>query len=132
MSEKTCLACKHSFENIKKGDHSACMDCNSDRNMLTPIQSTDTEILARMDSPIVPAIAYECERDEVARLTSLLTRMSEVGDEIINSSPNCCYMHERWHNMTTDESGNYLVQDEVHAPDCPVTRWERLKKEMEG
>lgn len=130
MSEKTCLACKHSFVVVKAGDRSACLDCNADRNMHTPIQSTDTETLSHMHTAIVPAIVYECERDKVARLTSLLARMREVGDELLPEFEICGTLDNPKNKCQICRETWGIGADEIHTPDCPVTKWEEIKKEI--
>ncbi len=80
IERKACLTCKHSFTEIKKGDHSACLECNDDRNMHIPIQSTDTETILRIHDTVVPGAEYGsvcAERDELSAENAKLRKVLE-------------------------------------------------------
>ena len=81
---------------------------------------------------------YELAKQN-AKLRSLLARMSEVGDELAHYAMNrevddldntleyfCGYCYSETYKFSKDE------KTIPHSPDCPVTRWEDIKKEMEG
>lgn len=67
---------------------------------------------------------------ENARLCSLIQRMAEVGDELAKMTVSW----SEWGNGFECNCGSIPASKDIfpHAPDCPVAKWQELKKEMEG
>lgn len=70
--------------------------------------------------------------DEVTRLTSLLARMGEVGDELLPEFEICGTLDNPKNKCPICRETWGIGADEIHTPDCPVTKWAELRKEMEG
>lgn len=69
-------------------------------------------------------------QSEITRLRSLIQRMAEVGDELAKMTVSW----SEWGNGFECSCGAISTGKDLfpHAPDCPVARWQELKKEMEG
>lgn len=69
---------------------------------------------------------------EITSLTSLLARLGEVGDELAGLTISWDEGSQKYFCAHTDCHGAKHWNEVVHDDDCPVTKWDALKKEMEG
>lgn len=74
-------------------------------------------------------ITFDYFIQKIIRLHSLIDRMSAVGDELLQLRFHYDFDGHVWCGYC-ESSIAEKKEDIVCAPDCPVTRWERLRKEI--